>query len=128
MVSAITNDIGVAVECSYNQSQSKPDMDYFLFSYKIKITNHSLFDVQLLYRFWVIKDSCNEKHILEGEGVVGFQPVIEAGQSYQYESYCQLKSDGGSMHGYYTFRKISDNSLLEAIIPEFVLMPQYKQN
>lgn len=128
MVSAITNDIAVSVESSYLQTQSKSEFNYFLFSYKITITNNSNETVQLLKRHWEISDSFNGKQFITGEGVVGLQPVIEPGQSYQYESYCQLKSSAGSMSGFYTFLKFSDDTLIEAEIPEFVLLPEYRNN
>ncbi|NUM31357.1 MAG: Co2+/Mg2+ efflux protein ApaG [Bacteroidetes bacterium] len=128
MVNAITNDIDVTVESNYIESQSKPEMDFFLFSYKIKISNQGNEAVQLISRYWNIFDSINEKHIVEGEGVVGFKPLIEPGQFFEYESFCQLKSDGGTMKGYYTLLKVSDNSYFKAVIPDFILMPEYRFN
>lgn len=128
MVTAITQNIGVSVETIYQENQSKPELDCFLFSYKILIRNEGDFTVQLLSRHWDIFDTAMEKRIVEGYGVVGDQPVIPPGESYSYESYCQLKTDAGSMKGYYTFRREVDDYEFDALIPEFLLLPGYRKN
>ncbi|MFM9944364.1 MAG: Co2+/Mg2+ efflux protein ApaG [Bacteroidia bacterium] len=128
MVSAITQNIGVSVETFFQTQQSKPDFDLFVYSYRITIKNESEFSVQLLSRFWEIFDVIMEKRIVEGEGVVGEQPILMPGQSYQYVSYCQLKTDAGSMKGYYTFKRQVDDFRFDAVIPEFMLLPEYRRN
>ena len=128
MVSAITQNIGVSVETFFQAQQSKPDLDFFVYSYRITIKNESEYTVQLLSRFWEIFDVIMEKRIVEGEGVIGEQPVLMPGQSYQYVSYCQLKTDAGSMKGYYTFQRQVDNFQFDAVIPEFILLPEYRRN
>ena len=128
MVSAITQNIGVSVETFYQARQSRPDLDLFVYSYRITIKNESEYTVQLLSRFWEIFDVIMERRIVEGEGVVGEQPVLSPGQSYQYISYCQLKTDAGSMKGYYTFQREVDGFQFDALIPEFMLLPEYRRN
>jgi len=60
--------------------------------------------------------------------VVGEQPIIAPGESYNYQSFCQLKTDAGSMKGYYTFIRQVDNYCFDAVIPEFILLPEYRKN
>lgn len=128
MVKAITQNIGISVETFFQPKQSKPDLDFYVYSYRITIKNEGEHTVQLLSRYWEIFDAIMEKRVVEGEGVVGEQPVLSPGESYQYVSYCQLKTDAGSMKGYYTFQRQVDDSFFDAVIPEFVLLPEYRRN
>jgi len=128
MVTAITQNIGVSVETFYQEKESKPDLNYFLYAYRITIKNEGDYTVKLLSRFWDIFDANMERRIVEGEGVVGEQPVIAPGESYQYQSYCQLTTDAGSMKGFYTFRREVDEHEFDALIPEFLLLPGYRYN
>ncbi len=100
MVSAITNNIDISVETFYEASQSKPELDYYLFSYQITIRNEGDFTVQLLSRYWNIFDATMERRIVAGDGVIGEQPVLAPGELFKYESFCQLKTDAGSMKGF----------------------------
>lgn len=128
MVKAITQNIGISVETFFQENQSKPDLDFYVYSYRITIKNESDYTVQLLSRHWEIFDTIMEKRIVEGDGVIGEQPVLSPGQSYQYISYCQLKTEAGKMKGHYTFNRQLDDSLFQAIIPEFILLPEYRRN
>lgn len=128
MVKAITQNIGISVETFFQPKQSKPDLDFYVYSYRITIKNESEFAVQLVSRYWEIFDAIMEKRIVEGEGVIGEQPILLPGESYQYVSYCQLKTDAGSMKGYYTFQRQIDESQFDAVIPEFTLLPDYRRN
>ncbi len=128
MVKAITQNIEISVETFFQSNQSKPDLDFYLYSYRITINNASEYTVQLLSRYWEIFDIIMEKRTMEGEGVVGEQPVLLPGESYQYTSYCQLKTDAGSMKGFYTFKRQADDTLFNAVIPEFILLPDYRRN
>jgi ApaG protein len=128
MTHAITKNIGISVKSLFHSLQSSSDFEYYIYSYQITIVNEGEHAVQLLSRFWEIFDSPLEKRIVKGEGVVGEQPMIQPGKSYQYVSFCQLKSDGGSMKGYYTFRSELDNLLFNVAIPEFILLPNYRNN
>lgn len=128
MVKAITQNIGISVETFFQPKQSKPDLDFYVYSYRITIKNESEYTVQLVSRYWEIFDAIMEKRIVEGEGVIGEQPILLPGESYQYVSYCQLKTDAGSMKGYYTFQRQIDESQFDAVIPKFILLPDYRRN
>ena len=100
----LTNDIRVTVRPWFLAAQSQPAQGRFVFGYHIRIENVGQGSVQLLTRYWLIKDSNGEETIVEGEGVVGEQPVLAPFRSHEYQSYCVLKSPSGSMEGRYTFR------------------------
>ena len=82
----------------------------------------------LLARHWFIFDSNGAKREVEGEGVIGQQPVIEPGQSHEYVSGCNLKTDMGSMKGEYKMSRLIDNSIFNVIIPEFYMIAPYRMN
>src|SRR5574337_791680 len=98
MVAHVTNGIKVSVSVNYSNSGSNPGLNFFLFSYKIKIENSSDLPVQLLRRHWYIFDSLAEKREVEGVGVIGQQPLILPGHSFEYQSSCDLTSEMGNMY------------------------------
>ena len=100
----ITQGIRVAVAPSYLAEQSEPDEGRYFFGYRIRITNESTERVQLMRREWTIIDGDGERAEVEGEGVVGQQPILEPGQSYVYSSFCPLGTPWGTMEGWYIFR------------------------
>ena len=116
----LTNDIRVTVRPWFLAAQSQPAQGRFVFGYHIRIENVGQGSVQLLTRYWLIKDSNGEETIVEGEGVVGEQPVLAPFRSHEYQSYCVLKSANGSMEGKYSFIR-GDGSRFEAEIPRFEL-------
>ena len=128
MVTEITKGIRVSVNTSYREDFSDPDKLHFLFSYHIVIENQNEFAVQLLRRHWYIFDSSSEQTEVEGEGVVGEQPMLQPGDIYEYESACNLSTDVGKMHGTYTMVRQSDGAYFEVLIPEFQLIVPYKLN
>ena len=79
-------------------------------------------------RHWYIFDSNGAKREVEGEGVVGQQPIIEPGNSHEYVSGCNLKTDMGSMKGEYQMQRLLDNALFNVQIPEFYLIAPYRYN
>jgi len=107
MVTEITQGVKVSVETEYQSEYSSPRQFHYVFTYRITIENQSEHTVQLLSRHWFILDACNLLREVEGEGVVGQQPVIEPGQSHQYVSGCNLKSGLGKMYGSYLMEKIT---------------------
>jgi ApaG protein len=121
MPTAITKDIQVSVNTLYSDVYSRPLDDFHLFSYEITIVNNSPFTVKLLRRHWYIVDSHLVKTEVEGEGVVGEQPEIESGDSYTYNSACNITSKIGKMYGSYMFERLVDGSIFEVEIPEFKL-------
>jgi ApaG protein len=128
MVTAITQGVKISVDTIYQDEHSNPASEHFMFAYRIYIENLSDDIVQLMRRQWFIFDSNGTVREVEGEGVVGEQPVLEPGQSYSYVSGCNLKTDMGSMHGHYLMQKLVDQSDFIVEIPEFQLIVPYKLN
>ncbi len=115
-----TNGIRVAVRPAYLDDQSDPEEDNYLWSYTVTIENMSTDTVQLMSRYWHITDGQGRIKEFRGPGVVGAQPVLEPGQSFEYTSGCPLPTASGCMVGRYEMRK-SDGEAFEAEIPAFLL-------
>ena len=128
MVSAITKGIQVSVETTYQPDFSNPQQHHYVFTYKVRIDNKSSHTVQLLRRRWEIFDAAESRKIVEGEGVVGQQPILEPGESHTYVSGCNLKSGIGKMRGSFVLEKLRNGELLEVEIPEFQLIATLFQN
>jgi len=128
MFTQITEGIKVSVETEYQPEYSSPKQFHYVFTYKIKIENNSEYTVQLLRRKWYIFDSDGVKKEVEGDGVVGQQPVIEPGESHQYVSGSNLKTGIGKMKGYYLIERMIDGKKIEVSIPEFSLIVPFKMN
>ena len=101
MVTAITQGVKVSVLSEYQPEHSSPWQSHFVFSYKIRVENQSDYTVQLLRRHWHIFDSNGSYREVEGEGVIGQQPVLEPGDSFQYMSGAVIRTDMGRMVGNY---------------------------
>lgn len=104
----------------YLASQSAPDEDHYVFAYTVTIRNTGAVAGQLMSRHWIITDGDGQVHEVRGEGVVGKQPVIQPGESFEYTSGCPLSTPVGSMKGSYQC-VATDGTRFEAPIPEFVL-------
>lgn len=128
MVTQITEGVKISVETVYQPEYSNPGNDHYMFAYKISIENLSDYSVQLMRRHWLIFDSNGSHREVEGEGVVGLQPVIEPGSSHEYVSGCNLKTDMGSMKGSYEMRRLVDDEGFKVQIPEFFMIAPYKLN
>lgn len=128
MVNTITEGVKVSVETLYQQEYSNPANEHFMFAYKITIENMTDYAVQLMRRRWDIFDSNGSHREVEGEGVVGLQPVIEPGDQHEYVSGCNLKTEMGSMKGEYQMLRLLDNREFDVKIPEFHLIAPYKMN
>lgn len=128
MVSAITKGIQVSVETTYQPDFSNPQQHHYVFTYKVRIENKSNHTVQLLRRRWEIYDATESRKIVEGDGVVGQQPILEPGEFHTYVSGCNLKSGIGKMRGSFTLEKLINGKLLEIVIPEFQLISTLFQN
>jgi ApaG protein len=98
----VTENIEVRVEPVYVENQSRPEESYYFFAYKVQLKNQKDKTVQLLSRHWVITDGNGHVEEVEGPGVVGQQPRLESGQSYEYTSFCPLPTPTGNMRGTYT--------------------------
>lgn len=128
MVTAITEGVKISVETMYQDEYSNPASGQFMFAYRIEIENLSDYTIQLKRRKWTIFDSNGSEREVEGEGVVGLQPIIEPGSSHSYVSGCQLTTEMGSMKGYYYMSRVATDIEFSVTIPEFHLIVPYKLN
>jgi ApaG protein len=119
--SATTRDIVVRVSVSYLPEQSEPGKGRWFWAYHIRIENKGGMAVQLVSREWVISDGRGVTQEVRGEGVVGEQPVVEPGGSFDYVSGCPLTTPTGSMEGQY-FMVGADGSGFAVTIPRFPLV------
>jgi ApaG protein len=120
----ITEGVRVAVSPSFLPEHSDLEEGRYVFAYRVRLTNESEHRVQLLSRHWLIIDGDGERSEVDGEGVVGQQPVIEPGQSYSYSSFCPLQTEWGTMEGWYTFRDLTGREFRVEIGRFFLAMPQ----
>ena len=120
MYERMTKGIRVAVKPSFLEDQSDPDDGRYLWSYTVTIENKGADTVQLMSRYWHITDAAGHVQEARGPGVVGAQPVLAPGQSFQYTSGCPLPTASGAMQGRYLMRA-STGEEFEAEIPGFVL-------
>ncbi len=128
MCEAITKGISVKVKAKYQEDVSQPHMASFFYSYKVTITNTSVQPVKLISRVWEIKDSIGENIYVEGDGVVGLQPEILPGESFQYESNVVLKTGLGEMFGTYTLINKISYEQFPVAIPVFKLVAPFCLN
>ena len=118
--SATTDGITVRTGVSYLPEQSSPRTGRWFWAYHIRIENNSARAVKLLTRRWIITDGSGERNLVEGEGVIGEQPLLPPGQSYDYVSGCPLSTPGGRMEGSYGMVDAQGRALTVAI-PSFEL-------
>jgi ApaG protein len=128
MITSISQGIKISVETIFQEEYSNPDNDQFMFAYRIEIENLSDYTIQLLRRQWYIFDSAGTQKEVEGEGVIGVQPIIEPGESHAYVSGCQITTDIGSMKGNYSMIRVVDESSFKVDIPQFMLIVPYRLN
>jgi len=118
---ATTRGVTVRVSVSFLAEQSEPAKGRWFWAYHIRIENEGSQAVQLLTRHWVIVDGRGVKHEVQGEGVVGEQPVIEPGGSFDYVSGCPLHTPTGAMEG--SYRMVDeDSATFDVAIPRFALI------
>ena len=118
---ATTRGLTVRVSVSYLPEQSEPRRGRWFWAYHVRIENEGDETVQLLTRRWVITDGRGARHSVEGEGVVGEQPLIEPGGSFDYVSGCPLATPTGAMQG--SYRMVAeDGSTFDIDIPRFTLV------
>ena len=110
----------VIVRPRFSLARSDPTEGEFVFSYHIRMENLGPQAAQLLFRHWFIHDSAGDDQEVDGEGVVGQQPLLVPGKAHEYQSYCVLASPFGFMEGYYTFVR-PDGNRFRVAIPRFRL-------
>ncbi len=98
---AVTNNVRVEVESEYCPERSQPFQNHWFFLYTVRVTNEREETVKLLSRHWIITDAASHTEEVRGPGVVGEQPVLAPGESFQYTSGCPLKTCAGVMRGTY---------------------------
>lgn len=118
----------VSVETFYQPDYSNPQQSEFMFAYRITLENHNAFPVKLHRRHWFIFDSNGSEREVEGEGVVGVQPVLQPGENYQYVSGCNLRSEMGRMNGHYEMEDLHSKKFFTVMIPAFEMMAPMKCN
>jgi len=117
-------DMSVTVVPRYLPEQSDPAQQQYVFAYTVRITNTGSLPAQLISRHWIITDGAQRTEEVRGLGVVGQQPLLPPGESFEYTSGCPLSTPVGTMKG--TYHCVSENGVpFEVEIPEFVLaMPR----
>ena len=116
----MTAGIRVVVQSEYRPERSAPAQGRYLFSYTIRISNEGQRPAKLQSRHWLITDATGELEEVTGDGVVGQQPRLGSGESFEYTSFCILKTSLGTMQGTYQM-VCDDGSAFEAAIPAFSL-------
>lgn len=128
METITTLGIKISVAPHYLPEESMPVQQRYVHAYRVIIENQSEATVQLLRRHWFILESNGVCREVEGEGVIGEQPVLEPGKRYHYTSWCPMMTDMGKMYGTYQMKNTKTGKLFEVKIPEFRLVPPFKMN
>ena len=116
----VTNGIRVRVKARFDPSRSKPQQNQWFFLYTVTISNEGSITTQLISRHWIITDANGKVEEVRGPGVVGEQPVLAPGQSFDYTSGCPLNTSFGTMHG--TYQMITTKGeRFDAVIAPFTL-------
>jgi ApaG protein len=118
---AVTEGIRVEVQSAFRPDRSEPSTGRWLFTYTVKIRNEGEAPAQLVARHWIITDANGEREEVQGDGVVGHQPYLGPGESFDYTSFCILKTEHGSMRGSYRMVR-DDGSTFDAAIAPFPLV------
>jgi len=121
---AVTNNVRVEVESQYVPDHSQPFQNQWFFHYTVKITNEGDDTVQLLSRHWIITDATGHIEEVHGDGVVGEQPTLAPGESFQYTSGCPLRTPSGVMRGSYSM-VTEDGDSFDVEIAPFALHEPY---
>ena len=128
MTSKISGGVIISVETFYQPEFSNPLNSEFMFAYKICIENSNNFPIKLLSRHWHIFDSNGSLKEVQGDGVVGVQPVISPDDKYEYMSGCNLRSEIGRMHGTYLMENLTTHKTFTVVIPSFEMQVPFKMN
>ena len=121
---ALTNNVRVEVESQYAAEHSQPFKNHWFFYYTVRISNEGDDTVQLLSRHWIITDAAGHTEEVKGPGVIGEQPRLGPGESFQYTSGCPLGTSTGVMHG--TYQMVAqDGEPFDVEIAPFALHEPY---
>lgn len=120
MYERVTRSIKVIVRPQYLEGQSKPDEGHFVWAYNITVENHGRETVTLRTRYWKITDGMGKVQEVRGAGVVGEEPTLKPGDSFQYTSGCPLKTPSGFMAGAYQMQTAA-GEMFNVEVPPFSL-------
>lgn len=123
MSEALTHNIRVSVEAAYVPGRSAPQKNLYFFTYHVTIANEGAVAVQLMTRHWTITDGTGRVEEVRGPGVVGAQPRLEPGETFQYTSFCPLPTQVGSMLGTYQMVNDRGEAFDVTIAPFTLAMP-----
>lgn len=127
MSDTTTRGIRVQVESFYDEDRSAPQENYYFFAYQVRISNVGEEPAQLVSRDWIITDATGSQQQVQGPGVVGEQPLLAPGESFEYTSFCPLSTPVGSMHG--TYQMVLENGeSFDAVIAPFSLAVPHSVN
>lgn len=118
----------VSVQVQFDGDVKDGNTIKFVFTYQISIYNSLDQDVQLLDRKWNIFDSVGDHHTVEGEGVIGQQPIIHPNHTFIYSSWCPIQSPMGYMEGHYTMLNLATGEKFNILIPRFILRADWINN
>ena len=117
-----TEGIRIRVGAQYLPDRSDPVIGQFIYAYRVLISNEGTQSAQLLSRHWIILDAENDRRDVRGEGVVGEQPKLAPGESFEYVSGCHMPTEWGTMEGSFQFIR-EDGELFDAQVGRFFLAP-----
>ena len=120
MSDTTTRGIRVQVESFYDEERSAPDESYYFFAYQVRISNVGQETARLVSREWIITDAHGNEQRVQGPGVVGEQPLLAPGETFEYTSFCPLPTTVGTMHG--TYQMVTrEGERFDAVISPFSL-------
>jgi ApaG protein len=120
MSDTTTRGIRVQVESFYDEERSAPDESYYFFAYQVRISNVGQETARLVSREWIITDAHGHEQRVQGPGVVGEQPMLAPGETFEYTSFCPLPTTVGTMHG--TYQMVTrEGERFDAVISPFSL-------
>ena len=123
MSDATTRGVRIQVKSAYIPERSAPDDSRYFFAYHVRISNEGRETVQLISREWIITHGEGGEERVQGLGVVGQQPVLAPGQSFEYTSFCPLETPVGCMHGSYQMTTSAGESFDATIAPFSLAVP-----
>tara|TARA_Y100001970_G_C13646232_1_gene561337 strand:- start:64 stop:465 length:402 start_codon:yes stop_codon:yes gene_type:complete len=127
IVEAITAGVKIQAVSKFIPEHSNPDIPRYFFAYWITITNTSEFSIKIIDRHWKIIDANGKENFVDGEGIVGKQPIIKINNSFSYNSFCPLETEFGIMEGHYQVKR-DDGHFLKISIPQFQLISPFTIN
>lgn len=123
MSESVTHGIRIRVKAVFVPERSSLENNYYFFAYTVKISNEGTATAQLVSRHWIISGPDGPIGEVRGAGVVGEQPLLEPGQSFEYTSFCPLQTPLGSMHGTYQMVRPSGEAFDAVITPFSLAVP-----